>query len=45
MSRIEDLIAERAALYDAAADFHLNADNLDPEQCAQAIIDWLNTTP
>ena len=40
---IEDLIAERAALYDAAADFHLNADNLDPEQCAQAIIDWLDT--
>ena len=39
---IEDLIAERAALYDAAADFHLNADGLDPEQCAQAIVDWLN---
>ena len=40
---IEDLIAERAALYDAAADFHLNADGLDPEQCAQAIIDWLSS--
>ena len=40
---LEDLIAERAALYDAAADFHLKADGLDPDQCAQAIVDWLST--
>lgn len=38
---IEDLIAERAALYDAAADFHLKAEGLNPEQCAHAIVDWL----
>ena len=42
---IEDLIAERALMYDAAADSHLNADGLNPEQCAQAIVDWLGTTP
>lgn len=40
---IEDLIAERAAMYDAAADFHLKADGLDPQECAKAIVDWLCT--
>ena len=38
---IADLIAERALMYDAAADFHLKAEGLDPKQCARAIIDWL----
>ena len=40
---IEDLIAERAAMYDAAADFHLKADGLDPQECAKAIEDCLCT--
>ena len=40
---IEDLIAERALMYDQAADFHLNADGLDPEQCAKAIVEWLKS--
>ena len=40
---IEDLIAERAALYDAAADFHLKAEGLNPEQCAKAIVNWLES--
>ncbi|MBQ4132479.1 MAG: shikimate kinase [Desulfovibrionaceae bacterium] len=40
---IEDLIAERYALYNAYADFILHADELDPDQCAKAIVDWLKS--
>ncbi len=40
---IEDLIAERYALYNAYADFILHADALDPDECAKAIVDWLKS--
>ena len=40
---IEDLIAERYALYNAYADFILHADTLNPEECAKAIVDWLKS--
>ena len=38
---IEDLIAERYALYNAYADYILHADELNPEECAQTIVEWL----
>jgi len=40
---IEDLIAERYALYNAYADYILHADCLNPEECAKAIVEWLKS--
>ncbi len=38
---VEDLYNERKALYEAAADFTVSCDTLDPETCAARIRDWL----
>ncbi len=40
---IEDLIAERAKMYSENCDFRLKADDLNPDQCADAIIEWLKS--
>lgn len=40
---IEDLIAERAELYKKYADLDFVADTMNPEECADEIINWLKS--
>jgi shikimate kinase len=38
---LEDLYAERGALYEAAADFFVDTRQLSPEESAERIVEWL----
>lgn len=38
---VEDLFNERLPMYEKEADFCVDSDKLNPEQCAEAIRDWM----
>ena len=40
---IEDLVNERMKLYEAYADFDFKADDMNPQECAEAIVNWLKS--